>query len=642
MRTPGGGSPRHARHTLGALLLAATATAAFAADAFQWYQHYEQAQAHAAAGEWEAALSDFSDAAKVEPRPRAEIRTYGNRFLFGYDPQLGIARCALELGRLDQATTALAAADDAAVSPPAARDALRAQLASARKAALPTPPPAAAPGVGPPTVTPGPGTAADAVAAPVPPRVAAPMAAPPASAPTPAADTAAASPVVAESQLAIDSAPAGATVRLDGQVIGVTPLAPRPLRPGPHRAELLVADEVRWSQPLTTVPGQLLRLEVSLPAVAKPAAATSGGDRAPAADTAGPDPQAPAAGGTAVPSAPPPAPRMASGWRWWAGGLTVGALAAILIWRRRRAADGGARRWHLRTGELRRVGDFAVEREIGRGGMATTWLARRRRDGLAVALKIPHDSGDPTYRERFLREGHLGETLHHPGIVRILEVGEDHGVPYLAMELLPGQTLRQVLDTAPQGLPWQRAVGLLRAIAEAVDYAHGKGVIHRDLKPENIMLLAGHERPDGSVKVMDFGVARLEGQPGLTTSQVFFGSPLYAAPESIEPRRVDRRSDLYALGVLLYELLVGRPPFVHESVFKVLELHRESPLPAPPPAHDIPTEVWQVVARLAAKEPADRYQSAQELLVAIDRLAATAPPSISTRDIVLSGPEVRP
>ena len=308
------------------------------------------------------------------------------------------------------------------------------------------------------------------------------------------------------------------------------------------------------------------------------------------------------------------------------GALVGGALASLALavlvaaWLlRSRRVHPGARRaaWRLQPGGQRRVGDYRVDDELGRGGMATTYRARRVSDGRTVALKIPHETGDPTYLERFVREGRLGETLHHPGIVRIFEAGEDRGLAFLAMELLPGHTLEAEIARHPQGMPLRAALEIARDVAEALDYAHGKGIVHRDLKPANVMLL-----PDGTRKVMDFGVARIAGQPGLTTSQVFFGSPVYAAPELAgEPRDIGPRSDLYSLGIVLFELLEGRPPFVHESVLRLLELHRGEPLPAgadlPRP---LPPEVWSLVTRLCAKSPADRYPDAQTLLVDLDRL----------------------
>jgi serine/threonine-protein kinase len=297
------------------------------------------------------------------------------------------------------------------------------------------------------------------------------------------------------------------------------------------------------------------------------------------------------------------------------------APAAILlaVMLRRRGRRTRRDRSATASGALaggRRVGGYRVLGELGRGGMAVTYRARRRSDGHEVALKVPRESPDPTYLERFLREGKLGETLHHPGIVRIFEAAEDHGLPFLAMELIPGRTLRAELDAAPGGLPERRALEIARAIAEALDYAHGKSVVHRDLKPENIMLL-----PEGGLKVMDFGVARVDGQPGLTTSQIFFGSPLYAAPELVEPRTIDHRADLYSLGILLYEMLEGAPPFIHESVFKLLEMHQSSRLPDPAALpRPLPPALWAILARLCEKRPDRRYGSAQELLVDLDRL----------------------
>jgi serine/threonine-protein kinase len=193
----------------------------------------------------------------------------------------------------------------------------------------------------------------------------------------------------------------------------------------------------------------------------------------------------------------------------------------------------------------------------------------------------------------------------------------------MALELLRGRTLAAALREHGPYAPAE-AVRLVRPVAEALDYAHAKGVVHRDLKPENVMLL-----PDGTVKVMDFGVARVEGQPGLTSSQFFFGSPLYAAPELVAtPREVDRRADLYSLGVILFELTEGRPPFVHESVYEVLAMHRAQPLPDPAGlARPLPPALWAIVERLLAKQRDQRFGSAAELLVALDRRASAAAPA---------------
>ncbi len=161
----------------------------------------------------------------------------------------------------------------------------------------------------------------------------------------------------------------------------------------------------------------------------------------------------------------------------------------------------------------------------------------------------------------------------------------------------------------------------MRDIAEALDYAHAKGVVHRDLKPENVMLL-----PDGTVKVMDFGIARMSDQPGLTTSNIFLGTPLYAAPEMVDPKSVDHRADLYALGIILFEMLEGGVPFTADSPYRVLEMHMRQPLPDPEHlAHPIPPPVWAVIRRLCEKDPAARYPDAAPLLVELNRLLRDFP-----------------
>jgi serine/threonine-protein kinase len=254
-------------------------------------------------------------------------------------------------------------------------------------------------------------------------------------------------------------------------------------------------------------------------------------------------------------------------------------------------------------------GEYRLLEPLGRGGMASVFKAER--DGEVCALKRPLYAylDEPEFLERFLREADIGRTLHHPNVIRILERGEVEGVPYLAMELLPGETLQARIER--QGaLPPREAAAVVVQIAEALDYAHSKGVVHRDLKPSNVMLLA-----DGTTKVMDFGIARARRFEGLTVTGAFLGSPDYIAPEAIEGGKTDARSDLYSLGVTFYEALTGRRPFSGDTPFAVLRMHlTETPAPPSSLLPDVPPELERMVLRLLSKDPADRISSAEDLV----------------------------
>jgi serine/threonine-protein kinase len=248
--------------------------------------------------------------------------------------------------------------------------------------------------------------------------------------------------------------------------------------------------------------------------------------------------------------------------------------------------------------------------------MGTTYLARRTRDGFPVALKVPHEHilDQPDFAERFLREGGLGAMLHHPNIVRIYEAGEHDGRAFIAMELLRGQTLEQTLRS--QGtLPVAKALHVARGIALALDYAHLKGIVHRDLKPENVMIL-----PDGQVKVMDYGIARRMDLTGLTGTDTYLGTPSYSAPETITPVDVGPRADLYSLGIILYRMLSGALPFTAATPFELLHKHAVEPLPPIAPDRQVPPEVLGLVLELTAKDPRERYASAELFLRDVDRI----------------------
>jgi hypothetical protein len=256
--------------------------------------------------------------------------------------------------------------------------------------------------------------------------------------------------------------------------------------------------------------------------------------------------------------------------------------------------------------------DYRLIELLGRGGMATVFKAERR--GELFALKRPLGSflEDPDFLRRFSREADIGRTLNHPNIARILERGEVEGVPYFTMELLAGETLSAFVAKWGAAAP-RTAVQIVAQVAEALDFAHSKGVIHRDLKPSNIMLL-----PDGTAKVMDFGIARARRFEGLTTTGAFLGTPEYVAPETIEGGTTEPRSDLYALGVVFYELLTGRRPFSGDTPFTILQ--RQCHEEPPPPSRiekEVPKELEALVMRLLRKSPDERPASAEALVVAL-------------------------
>jgi serine/threonine-protein kinase len=257
-------------------------------------------------------------------------------------------------------------------------------------------------------------------------------------------------------------------------------------------------------------------------------------------------------------------------------------------------------------------GEFRLLEMLGKGGMASVFKAQRR--GELTALKRPLASllDDSQFRERFLREAEIGRTLNHPNIVRILERGDVGRVPYFTMELLPGETLQEFIAREGAATP-RMAVAIAVQVAEALDFAHSKGVVHRDLKPSNVMLL-----PDGTVKVMDFGIARARRFEGMTATAAFLGTPNYVAPEMIDGRGTEPRSDLYALGLILYELLTGRTPFSGGSPFAILKKHcTDEPPPPSSLQPGVPPELEAIVLRLLRKDPAERPASAEDLVVAL-------------------------
>jgi eukaryotic-like serine/threonine-protein kinase len=276
---------------------------------------------------------------------------------------------------------------------------------------------------------------------------------------------------------------------------------------------------------------------------------------------------------------------------------------------------------------------YRVLEAIGDGGMGRVFRAEQVSTGRTVALKVLHSelSSVEEIVRRFEREAEVTTRLSHPRIVKTVEFGNWHGRLYLAMEFLAGRSLAALLD-ADAGktggrLPVGRAIAIMRQVLDALEYAHGCGVVHRDLKPENIMvLLARGVFSRECVKLLDFGIARLgdDGDvPGrkLTQLGLVLGTPGYMSPEQAAGQTADVRSDLYACGVILYEMLAGRRPFEGDNL-QVLAMHLNAvPKPLREVVGDasISPQVESVVMRALAKRPEERFQSARELRQALDR-----------------------
>lgn len=262
---------------------------------------------------------------------------------------------------------------------------------------------------------------------------------------------------------------------------------------------------------------------------------------------------------------------------------------------------------------------YRLLREIGRGSMSIVWEAVDAQIGRRVAIKVlvvPETMEMQERAVRMEREARAVSRVVHPNIVTIYEVGRESGQPYLVMELLTGQTLRERLRTGP--LPLDEAVCVLEQAAASLDAVHAAGVIHRDIKPINFMLL-----PDGTVKLMDFGLARQEDDTIVTQADTMVGSPTYMAPEQINDDVVGPTVDIWALGVILYEMLAGRPPFSGDRIATVLEQITTAD-PRPLPA--ISSPVQMVLRRALAKDPMLRYPSAGALAMDF-RAALLVPPA---------------
>jgi serine/threonine-protein kinase len=254
------------------------------------------------------------------------------------------------------------------------------------------------------------------------------------------------------------------------------------------------------------------------------------------------------------------------------------------------------------------TGQYDVEREIGRGGNARIFLATDP-TGRKVALKILHpELLISVAADRFLREIRLASQLNHPNIARLLDSGENDWLVYYVMSYVEGATLRERLDTASP-LSVAETLRFACDVLDALDHAHGHGIVHRDVKPANVVLSS-----EGAV-LLDFGIARAvaaSGNDQLTRSGIAVGTSSYMSPEQITAATdIDHRCDLYSLGSVLYECLAGQPPFVHRNEAVVLQLHLTQPAPDVRTIRpETPAHVAAVIAKALAKDPADRWPTA--------------------------------
>ncbi len=263
---------------------------------------------------------------------------------------------------------------------------------------------------------------------------------------------------------------------------------------------------------------------------------------------------------------------------------------------------------------------YEILKQLGIGGMARVYKARQLSLEREVAIKVLRaDLGDDveSFKRRFFNEGRILASITHPNIVAVYDLGEAGDALYIAMELVPGDTLEEMVRR--DGVTLEQAIGICRKIAGALDRAHAKGVIHRDIKPSNI-LMEDLDTP----KLVDFGIARgRQADVGMTQEGVMLGTPLYMSPEQVQGVAIDERTDIYALGVTLYWLLAGRHPFEGDAALGIALKHLHDPIPELPEAV---AGLQAIVERAMAKDPADRFQSAREFADALDAVELDGPP----------------
>ena len=286
------------------------------------------------------------------------------------------------------------------------------------------------------------------------------------------------------------------------------------------------------------------------------------------------------------------------------------------------------------------VGPYRIVEKLGQGGMATVFKAYHPALDRYVAIKVLHPAlqEDPNFLARFQREARIVAKLDHPNIVPVYDFAEHRGLPYLVMRFIEGETLKARLQREPLSL--EEIEQVVEAVGAALAYAHRQGVLHRDIKPSNIILT-----PQGQIYLTDFGLARMaEAGESTLSRDLLVGTPQYISPEQAKGEtRLDARTDIYSFGVVLYELLVGRPPFQADTPYAVIHDHIFTPLPLPRSVKpELPEPLERVLLKALAKNPDDRFQSVEEMVAAFQAAVKQEPAPTPTETVAVPPPAVEP
>jgi eukaryotic-like serine/threonine-protein kinase len=276
-----------------------------------------------------------------------------------------------------------------------------------------------------------------------------------------------------------------------------------------------------------------------------------------------------------------------------------------------------------RPGDL--IDHYEIVEVLGEGAYAEAYKARNTANGTTVVLKSPNPQlfADPSLFPRYQREIEIAKRLDHPGVVRSLDQGGHRTEPYLVLEFVDGDTLRAVLRAMPEPPSVEVALGWARQLAEALAYLHTQGIVHRDLKPENVLVDA-----DGTLKIADFGTAMLEGARRLTWKHLTdsLGTPDYMSPEQVQGERGDKRSDVYAWGIIAYELLTGSVPYKGDNWLAAMAGHLQgNPRRIRQWRPEVPAALEAVVLHAMRRYPEARYQATEDLVADLDRLDTLDP-----------------